>query len=338
MKFELRIHITTDSETSVKWAGSAYYTNIHFDSVKITNGLISISGHRSSRFDLKRILYNSASTLYYQIVKVLAFYYLCSGYPLLIDKMELSSDIFQTETETDFLQPFKKNLCPYQVMSENELENLFSFQGEKQLFLTCIICYINAIQDNSFENYWKSFNSLYSILKHEGTEFDKLKTVRSFVESHSNRFANTLAHINLDTSADIRKLRIREFILNDWPTISHTKAFADTVQRFSDIRIIRVFEETLPYRIDFLRNQGLDTSVQNYITTCKKQNKTDNVELLCFYILKYSYFIRNKYFHAEKAYPYFILKKTAEIEEMHRISEVFSCFLADFIRCNELYL
>ena len=338
MNFSLKIYLDANSVTSVKWVGKAYYTETHFDNIEISDGMIIISGHRSSPFDLKKILFNNTSTLYFQITKTLAFYYLCSGYSLTITKMELTSDIYPTETETEFLQPFTRKLERHQTMSINELESLFSFQGNDQLFLTCIIYYINAIQNDSFENYWKSFNSLYNILEHSGKDFDKLCAVRVFLENHSNHFINTLTHIAQDTAADIRKLRIREFILNDWPTLNHTQAYANTIQRFSDVRIISVFDATLPYRIDFLKNQGLDTVVQTHITNCKTHNKTDNIELLCFYVLKYSYFIRNKYFHAEKANPYFILKETAEINELHKISEIFNYFLADFIRCNTLYL
>lgn len=338
MNFSLRIYLDADAATSVNWVGKAYYTQTHFDNIEISNGMISISGHRSSPFDLKKVLFNNTSTLYFQIAKTLAFYYLCSGCSLTITKMELTSDIYLTEIETDFLQPFTRKLEHHQTMSINELESLFSFQGKDQLFLTCIIYYINAIQNDSFENYWKSFNSLYNILEHNGKDFDKLRAVRVFLENHSSHFMNTLTHIAPDTAADIRKLRIREFILNDWPTFNHTQAYADTIQRFSDVRIIDVFDATLPYRIDFLKRQSLDAVVQTHITNCKTQNKTDDIELLCFYVLKYSYFIRNKYFHAEKANPYFILKETAEINEIHKLSEIFNYFLADFIRCNRLYL
>lgn len=46
--------------------------------------------------------------------------------------MELFSDLYPTETETDFLQPFRKDLDCYQTMSVNDLQNLFSFQGKDE--------------------------------------------------------------------------------------------------------------------------------------------------------------------------------------------------------------
>lgn len=338
MNFTLKIYLTSETATSIKWSGKAYYADNHFDNVEISDGLISISGHRSSPFDLKKILFNNTSTLYSQITKALAFYYLCSGVSITITKAELSSDINPHECETDFLQPFRRVLNPSQIMNPNDLQNLFIFHGKEQLFLNCVIYYINAIQDDNFEQYWKSFNSLYNIIEPNGKDFTKLCAVRRFIENNSNQFTNTLNFITKDRTEDIRRLRIREFILNDWPTGNHTQAYADTIKRFSDIRIIEVFEATLPYRIEFLRNKSLDIDVQNHITHCKYLNKTDDVELLCFYVLKYSYFIRNKYFHAEKAAPRFILKETAEIKELGKISEIFKHMIADFIRCNNLYV
>ena len=338
MDFTLKIYIATESTSSINWVGEAYYTASHYDNVEISDGVICISGHRSSPFDLKKILFNNTSTLYSQIAKTLAFYYLCTGASMTITKMELSSDINSIESETDFLQPFKRILEPWQIMSPNDLQNIFMFHGKEQLFLTCVICYINAIQNDSFEQYWKSFNSIYNIIETNGKDFDKLCAIRRFIEINRSKFTNTLNFIAPDRTEDIRKLRIREFILNDWPTERHTQAYADAIHRFSDIRIIEIFEATLPYRIDFLRNKSLDVGVQNHITHCKTQNKTNNVELLCFYVLKYSYFIRNKYFHAEKATPYFILKETAEINELSKISEIFKHMIADFLRCNNLYI
>ena len=147
--------------------------------------------------------------------------------------------------------------------------------------------------------------------------------------SFSHKFWNELAQI---TSCEpiVLQLSQKEKHMN--------KAYVDTIKRFSDVRIINVFNDTLPYRIDALKADHLDCDVQNHITYVQTLNQTDNVELLCFYVLKYSYFIRNKYFHAEKAYPFFILKETAEIKEMRKLSEIFEYFLADLIRCNALYL
>lgn len=340
MNFTLMIYFNTEFTSTVKWSGRAYYTQVHFDNLDISDGIIQITGHRGSPVSLKKILFNTKSSLYFQIIKALSFYYLCSGAPITLCKMELTSGTGQNEVETDFLQPFEKQLKPHQIMTTNKMEKLFSFQSNEQLFLTGIIYYIKATQDSSFELFWRSFNSLYSIISPSGTDFNKLRTIRQFVESHRVNFSDTLTHISTDTAQDIRKLRIREYILNNWPStsIGQTRSFVKTIKRFSDIRIVSVFKDTLCYRIDALKYHGLERDVNDHIMQCQILNQTDDVELLCFYVLKYSYFIRNKYFHAEKAHPFFILKETSETEEMLKISIIFEHFLADLIRCNILYL
>lgn len=340
MNFILKIYFNAEFISTIKWNGPAYYTQTHFDNIDISDGIILIAGQRNSSIDLKRILFNTTSTLYLQIIKALSFYYLCSGSPITLYKMELSSDTGPTEIETDFLQPFKKKLETHQIMTMPQMQKLFLFQGKELLFLTGLTYYIEAAQDNNFDLYWRSFNSLYNIISRSNKDFDGLCAIRQFVKNNRINFSNTLAYIASDTAEDIRKLRIRDYILNNWPSTNfkQTKSFAETIKRFSDMRIISVFKATLSYRIDALKNHGLDGDVNRHIAQCQTANQTDDVELLCFYVLKYSYFIRNKYFHAEKAHPLFILKKTSEIEEMERISGVFEHFLADLIRCNILYL
>lgn len=346
MNFELKLHFNAEFASTVKWSGPAYYTQAddnnqaHFDYMDISDGIILITGHRSSAVGLEQILFNPSSTLYFQIIKALSFYYLCSGSPITLCKMELLSDIGSTETETDFLQPFKKKLEAHQIMTVSQMQKLFLFERKVQLFLTSLTYYIKATQDSSFELYWRSFNSLYSIISPSDKDFDKLCNIRLFVEQNRINFSSTLTYISSDTAQDIRKLRIREYILNNWPSTSlnQTKSYVETIKRFSDMRIISVFKDTLPYRIDAVKKHGLDGDINHHIAQCQALNQTDDVELLCFYVLKYAYFIRNKYFHAEKAQPFFILKKTSETEEMAKISSIFEYFLADLIRCNVLYL
>ena len=136
MNFALIIYFNTEFASTVKWSGRAYYTQVHFDNLDISDGIIQITGHRGSPVSLKKILCNTKSSLYFQIIKALSFYYLCSGAPITLCKMELISATGKNEVETDFLQPFKKQLEPHQVMTINQMKKLFLFQSDEQLFLT----------------------------------------------------------------------------------------------------------------------------------------------------------------------------------------------------------
>lgn len=337
MEFCLIIDMVKSTQALPNWNGQSYYADNHFDQIQIANRQIVIHGSRSKISSLSTLLFNTSSSLYRQIIKALSFYYLCTGDALLIEKITLKSNNSETY-ETEFLQPFQKSLDPIQPMMPNELDILFSNNANVDLFLNGIIYYIKAIQDNNFDNYWKSFNSIYSIISSSDKENEKLRNIRCFIEQNKHRFSRTLSFVSNNTAQNIRSLRIREFILNNWPNQNSTKAFADMVKRFTDIRIITILNETLPYRIEFLRNEGLEQDVRDHLYCQKNLSNKDDVQLLCFYILKYAYFIRNKYFHAEKASPIFILKDSSELRELSKISEILQLFLADLIQCNSLYI
>ena len=169
MNFELKLHFNAEFASTVKWSGPAYYTQAddnnqaHFDYMDISDGIILITGHRSSAVGLEQILFNPSSTLYFQIIKALSFYYLCSGSPITLCKMELLSDIGSTETETDFLQPFKKKLEAHQIMTVSQMQKLFLFERKVQLFLKSLTYYIKSLSANkqlwynSHQRRWKKW-------------------------------------------------------------------------------------------------------------------------------------------------------------------------------------
>ncbi|MNN70700.1 hypothetical protein D3C81_1865720 [compost metagenome] len=108
--------------------------------------------------------------------------------------------------------------------------------------------------------------------------------------------------------------------------------------RFKDYRINQMFNEVLPYRQEFLSIEGLLNDVQKHLNHNIIGGIKCNEELLCFYILKYAYYLRNKYFHAEKSAPIFILKNNNELTELGKINQILGTFIIDLLNCNYLYI
>lgn len=52
--------------------------------------------------------------------------------------------------------------------------------------------------------------------------------------------------------------------------------------------------------------------MNHHIAQCQTLNQMDDVELLCFYVLKYAYFIRNKYFYTGKGTALFYIKNIGD--------------------------
>ena len=82
-----------------------------------------------------------------------------------------------------------------------------------------------------------------------------MSKMRIFIINNKNLFTNTLKITNAYTNNELRDFRWRSLILNDYATSKKTKAFHDFILRYHDIRIMKLFNEILPYRIDFFKSR-----------------------------------------------------------------------------------
>lgn len=67
MEYKLSIHLKANSNSNICWNGQSIYNGINSDTIHISNELIIISGKRSGRIDLHRVLYNTSSTIHLQV-------------------------------------------------------------------------------------------------------------------------------------------------------------------------------------------------------------------------------------------------------------------------------
>lgn len=341
IKYKISILFDSNENEILIYKGKSHYNDTLFDDLIITNKRIVIEGNRSKNIPKELILINTTSTLYQQILKALVFSYMTTGKPHKILEIKLYKEVKDDQesySERNILQPYTKSLAKEFCLEPNALNILFSNSSKGHILLNSLILFIKGIEENNFDYYWKSFNCLYSYISGKDKEHEKLKFMRQFIESNSSHFKLSVDLIDLDQKNDIRSLRIRDFILSNFPTRNETNQFKELIFRFSDYRLNEMFQDILPYRKDFLIAEGLMNDVQNHITNSINNRQKANDQLLCFYILKYAYFLRNKYFHAEKTAPVFLLKNNNEVTELNKINAIMSAFLVDLYKCNYLYM
>lgn len=136
---------------------------------------------------------------------------------------------------------------------------------------------------------------------------------------------------------DIRRLQWRNLILNDYNEFKHTKAFYGCITRHNDYRINKVFKETICYRKEYLKNEHVFDKANNHIDNSIYTEQKINAEVLTLYVIKYSYFIRNKSFHGEKIDPAFHIVKSDEIKELDVLNTILGIFLKELISINKYY-
>lgn len=161
--------------------------------------------------------------------------------------------------------------------------------------------------------------------------------MRDFVITNANLFQMSCGMFNSFTKEKIRELQWRNLVLNDHENYNDTKSFFDFIMRYNDYRINQVFKDILCYRKDNLSDHNLLSHTETHINSCISKKESRNEEVLTFYLIKYSYFIRNKYFHGEKINPAFNLIKNDEIKELAVLNEIFEKFLKELISVNSYY-
>lgn len=338
-KMKISMEYNKLGSNEVIFEGESYYESCLFDEVRITKKDIIIIGERGNRNTAENIISNTNSTLYLQLLKGILFAYLTEGTKFEIDKIVVECGIEKKEYYSkDILNPCMISLNNNLKVDASKCKLLFSDKSKAKDLLIAMILYIKGYENNDFEYLWKAFNSLYSCISHKDKEFDKLADMKIFFQTNVGLLNRTVDLISKETTIDIRKLRLREFVLNNFEDRAKTRAYADMVMSFKDYRLNEIFLEIMPYRRDYLQSCALYVDVENHINTYITNREIHEIDLIRFYILKYAYFLRNKYFHAEKSSPIFILKKNNEIDEIDKINNIMECLLADLFNCADLYI
>ena len=118
-------------------------------------------------------------------------------------------------------------------------------------------------------------------------------------------------------------------LLNDYDTPAKTAALADFIMRYHDGRIMKMLDEKLACRKDYLIAAGLMASVNAHIRShiaCRV-----DAELVALLSIKYSYFVRNKLFHGEVMDGTFRIKTNNLDVEIQRLNELLEILVKEVI-------
>jgi hypothetical protein len=125
-------------------------------------------------------------------------------------------------------------------------------------------------------------------------------------------------------------------VLNDFETREKTKAFADFILRYHDERIMKVMNEILPYRQQFLGEAGLLDATNAHIATQIAAAQSFDEELVALICIKYMYFVRNKSVHGER-FDRIIGVGNKETAEVKWLNTVLERLIIDLINVSDLY-
>lgn len=317
----------------------------YFDELTIKENKICIVANRSGAIDLSGVFTNHQSALYRQITKSLVYYYCAARKPAQIKKIKIEHI---TKKSTIPFELNKKDI-KQAVDSKAELEELkdIDLDALKVIFLenrkahgflfglTYLIKSLHADSKHGmFENQWKAFNAIYKAAANTTKDFDCHRFIRNDLIENPRSYPLVLNKVSGLTERNIRRnTRWVKFIHNDFSTARQTRAFKDFLLRNEDHRLMKVFEETLPVREDFLRAEGFYDEVINHLN----ENKTtvNDSHLAATLCIKYAYFARNKLIHAENIESGFrLVPLNKEEEEVTWLSSMLVLLVIDLINEN----
>lgn len=349
-QYDIEINFKTTGKNTLLFSSSIPYLGsaTNLDNVKIYSKKIILSCKRAAIINLDEIFYNDNSSLYNQVIKCLVYYYSLNfncpkikeisvtrkGSSAILDRKTLTIDLI--------IQPVSGKITSNIIFNPNTIEVLFEESEKGKTILIALSYWLKAMSTNdsifTFERLWRGLNSIYSLIGAHRNETQCHIALRALLIVNPHILTNSSLEVNGYTSQYLRKsFRWRAMILNDYSTINKTEAFRDFILRYSDERIVRMFDETLPYRQDFLNRQGFLAAVSGHITANLATSLKSNTELVALLCIKYSYFIRNKSFHGEKIDGSFRLMVNKEIIELEKINKLQSFFVADLINSHNVY-
>lgn len=322
------------------------------DEILINENFIEIIGKRSLKIDLNIIFYNHNNSLYVQILKTLSYYY-CevrqySEIQKIIVSRKSNSKLLETKIldKNDINQIVTKNFNLNYKLDSKSLQLLFSQSLNGKLFFNSITHLIKSNDSNDefikFEKLWKSFDPLYTMIGKKYIDYkDKpsgkecLVEMIKFITNNSSSFYNSLPKVRNITTEKLSKLsRWRSFIQDEFLN-SNIYNYMKTIKGYEDHRVLNIFFENLDIMEQKLINDGSYKGIENYIDT-NSETKRDS-DILSVLNINYLYFVRNKFFHAEKIDSSFRLTDNKNLEEIKWLNTIFEPFIIDLINLNKKY-
>lgn len=344
MEFKVTLELSrkTKGITEVK---QSFYLPGKSDTITINDKEIIIKGERSNRISFDDFKYNQNNLIHRQFLKALLYLYFTRGNCFSIKKIIFeqgkkkieTKEIVKEELNHFFTKPIDSN----HLLNKVICGRIFDYCSTNKVnnYLHALSWFVVGLNDNKFDSYWKSINSIYRTISTKNTEKDQLADLKSFLINNWNRMSYSNSYFSTITKDYIRSLSIREYVFSEFKKDENGyKAYHKMVCSFRDKRIVDLFNDIKSYKEDGLRTYNLENTVNTHIAQMISQNTIVNYDVVRFLILKYGYYLRCKYFHAEKDYANLVVKETMDIGNLEKITNCLKILLYDLLNCADLYV
>lgn len=310
-----------------------YYTtsNKYFsDSISFENQNITISGSRSKKIKNDNILETTNSTYYAVMIKSLLFvYFKFNAFKVNDISVKIDEKLVKTYTSLDICQIFGQN-CEIQISTDK----LFGIKKTSDLLMISLMNLTLSFNkpELQFDYTWKSFNALIREIFQQKKDFYMLKELKEDLEKSLIPYPAITDFIdNMDNMDNkfIQTCMLNKMICNNYPKNSKNKP-EDFFNSFNDYRVAEILKDKMECKKDYLTKKNKYSNIKEHYEKCISDKTKKDSDVIRILILKYAYYLRCKYFHAEKIPTNFLINNFNQ-KELNRISEPLKLICKDLI-------
>lgn len=314
-----------ETEQSLIYQGASHLRKNLVDEVSIFYDKIILTFDRSKPVSLKTSLFSSNSLLRYELQKALCFYLAVRGILPEVQAITLEKNE-DTQSLEDLAFAQKWHKCRVaRRLDPSIAASIFQHDAEAKASYIAMTFYLKAQLDHfshdRFRAAWSGFNALYTTFtsEAESEEWKKIKATNRYFELNELKEARQIVS-GLD-EAFWNKLDWYSFTRNlctdkngKVKKIDNVKQSVYSLRDAMLITRVSGYMKSVVYT-DQEGNYGKKADYQRCAKEIERNIKANDVSYVArarFLVVDYCYMLRNRSFHANKAYPLFMFDSGEE--------------------------
>lgn len=338
-------------ETEVLYDGASYLRENLSDQLYISDRKIRISFSRSKKMPLKDVLDSSNSLIRYQLQRALCFYLAVQGTIPDVSKITFFDGIREHSIVHESFTNTWKN-CNLDILLPREAVSvIFSERDKGKRVFVALTYFIKAQLDlfshDRFRAAWSGINGIYRVYseKENDSENELISKLSRRIKVLEMR----------DSMALVSSLPDEFWNHLEWYAYVHSRTGEkyqcpldmEKADHYSDAvlleRLLSAYQSASA--AEMKANEKAPEKATNKYAEVQKYEKgvraivdrqiTDYKDRLRFLVCRYCYMRRNRSFHAERAYPVFVISREAETGSEQILTKLLLLVIKDFLVSDE---
>lgn len=328
-KQSLAVEFDTPDDAPL-YSGICYYRKNLSDNIEIRRSGIVVNFERSKKDKPGELLNTQNSIIRYYLQKALCFYLAVVG---CIPKVSAITFTCNDKTVPIEHESFTHHWedCRADICLDPKAAGIIFESDKGKPFYIMMTHFLKAQLDNfshdRFRSAWSSLNCLYTYIDYDYTKETNRNETQKLITLSKTINENVLP----DLMNIVEQLDIEEF----WKKLKWYNFFSEykdgelerlATGSYTDSMLLRLY---CGHRAVFSEKIQSNDKAWDKIEKNAEKNISAPKDRLKFLICKYCYHVRNKSFHAEKAYPLFIISEDTETRIEKELTQIILLTIKD---------